>query len=91
MQTQRKHGFLLYNHHFKFDNNSVIQGKQFELHCSCLHLCFSSLSLGFALLPLLVRGLGEDDFNVLSLKVFAIEISQRLQIDRDNEIMPLVK
>lgn len=39
-----------------------------------LHLCFSSLSLGFALFPLLVRGLGKDNFNVLSLQVFTIEI-----------------
>lgn len=53
-------------------------GHRSELHCSLLHVCFSGLSLGFALFPLLVRGLGEDYFNVLSLEVFAIEISQSL-------------
>ncbi len=57
------------------------------LHCSPLHLCFSGLSLGFALFPLLVWGFGEDNFNVLSLKVFTVQISQSLKIVQGDKIM----
>lgn len=43
-----------------------------------LHLRLGGLSQGFALFPLLVRGLGEDNFYVFTFKVLPIEISQSL-------------
>lgn len=51
------------------DNFNVVSK---VLLCAFLHLCFSGLSLGFALFPLLVRGFSKDNFNKLSFQVFAI-------------------
>ena len=52
-----------------------------------LHLCFGRLSECFALFPLLVGGLGEDDLYVFPLQVLSIEVSQSLsEHDRGREL-----
>lgn len=51
-----------------------------------LHLCLGCLSLSLALFPLLVWGLGENYFNLLSLQLLAIHVSQCLERQINKEM-----